>query len=495
MENRSDNNEQSALAFPIGLRYNLSIQEGVAGSRNLARFSAENPSVFQGTQNNVVRIPVSSPGFLDLKNAVLGFDLKNTSAGGTTVVTLDGGANAIIQRYRVLSSNGNEIERIDSYNQLACVLDQYSSNLSGLVSDSAMNGTPKRLSYTTKTPEVKADQTTKAVTMADGTTITVGTLTALELTVSNPSGGKGYMQEECDDLDTGITRHYESGLKGGFFNPSSAKMLPGNVSFILELTLAPPNNCLKTAATTAGFEARNFILSIPTVQIMDTNAMSRLNMRLSKGVAFQANTFHHHVNTVGSVGPSSIQIGERSRVLKGLMSIFRYQADISDKTKFKISKRTIQPVNNYQYQIGSSQYPSNQINIVCDKANSGANAQTPAGTRLGLSSTADMNISEAYSEVLRVFGGLNSNVSTTVIGQEPFAQSTLNNGCGLIAIDLQAYSDGSVTSGIDTASNSLPVVLNTNLNGALTATMQVDTYSISQLTIIVDEFGNLFSES
>ena len=106
-----------------------------------------------------------------------------------------------------------------------------------------------------------------------------------------------------------------------------------------------------------------------------------------------------------------------------------------------------------------------------------------------------MNISEAYSEVLRVFGGLNSNVSTTVIGQEPFAQSTLNNGCGLIAIDLQAYSDGSVTSGIDTASNSLPVVLNTNLNGALTATMQVDTYSISQLTIIVDEFGNLFSES
>lgn len=495
MENRAMDNEQSALAFPIGLRYNLSIQEGVAGSRNLARFSAENPSVFQGTQNNVIRIPVSSPGFLDLKNAVLGFDIKNTSAGGATVATLDGGANCIIQRYRVISNNGNEIERIDSYNQLACVLDQYSSNLSGLVSDGAMNGTPKRLSYTTKTPSVTADQAGKAVTMADGTTVTVGTLVGLEVTVSNPAGGKGYMQEECDDLDTGITRHYETGLKGGFFNPSSAKMLPPNVSYILELTLAPPNNCLKTASTTPGYEARNFILSIPTVQIMDSNAMSRLNMRLSKGVAFQANTFHHHVNTVGSVGNSSIQIGERSRVLKGLMSIFRYQADISDKTKFKLSKRTIQPINNYQYQIGSSQFPANQIDIACDKAVNAGGAQTPAGTRLGLSSTADMNISEAYSEILRVFGGLNANVSTTVIGQEPYAQSTLNNGCGLIAVDLQAYSDGSVSSGIDTASNSLPVVLNTNLNGALTATMQVDTYSISQLTIMVNEFGELFSES
>ena len=496
MENRTAESE-SALAFPIGLRYNLAIQQGVAGSRNLSRFSAENPSVFQGSQNNVVRIPVSSPGFLDLKNAVLGLDLKNTSTGGTPVMTLDGGAHSIIQRYRVLSSNGNEIERIDSYNQIHTVLDQYSTNLSGLVSGCAMDGTPRRLSYTTKTPSVTADQAGKAITMADGTTLTVGTLTGLSVSVANPLGGKGYLQTECDDLDTGITRHYEFGLKGGFFNPSSAKMLPPNVSFILELTLAPPANCIVTAAaTTQGYEATNFILSCPTVQIMDPNASARLNMRLQKGVAYQANTFHHHVNTVtAGAGNASIQIGERSRVLKGLISIFRYQADIAAVTKFKISKRTIQPINNYQFQIGSSQYPSNNIDIVCDKAQAAANAQTVAGVRLGLSSNADMNISEAYSEVLRVFGGLNANVSTTVIGAEPFAQSTLNNGCGLIAVDLQAYSDGSVTSGIDTASNSLPVMLNINKNGAANATMQVDTYSISQLTIMVDEFGQLFSES
>ena len=134
MENKNESASDSSLAFPIGLRYNLSIQQGVAGSRNLARFSAENPSTFQGTQNNVVRIPVSSPGFLDLKNAVLGFNIENTSTGGTTVVTLDGGANAILQRYRVLSNNGNEIERIDSLkskglDQLEIYLDIINNNL------------------------------------------------------------------------------------------------------------------------------------------------------------------------------------------------------------------------------------------------------------------------------------------------------------------------------------------------------------------------------
>jgi len=106
-----------------------------------------------------------------------------------------------------------------------------------------------------------------------------------------------------------------------------------------------------------------------------------------------------------------------------------------------------------------------------------------------------MNISEAYTECLRVFGGLNSNMGSCVIGAEEYAQSTLNNGCGLIAVDLMSYSDGSVSSGINTASNALPVVLNIQKNAKIVTDYQVDTYAIKELVVMIDSFGALFSES
>lgn len=482
---------EESVAYPLGVRYNVGIGEGVSGSRNLVKFQAENPSTFTGVNNNVVRIPVSSGSFLDLKNAVLGYKFKNTSAGGTTEASLDGGAACVIQRLRVLSNQGMEIERLDQYGQLHAILDQYSGSLSSLISNCAMDGSARRISYSTKQPSLEITASSTG-TLADGTSIQTGAIGG-SITIVNEVGGKGYMQEESDTLNTAISRNYQFGLKAGFFNPSTAKMLPPNVSFVLELTLAAPASCIKTAATTPAYEATNFILSVPSVNILDVAAMNRLNERLSRGVSYKCTSFNHHVNTLTSgAGSASLQIGDRSLVLKGLISVIRPQADLSDKTKFKLSKRTIQPVEHYQYQIGSAQFPVNQVQIVCDPSTS----YTTLGTRLGLKTNDTMNISEAYTECLRVFGGLNSNMGSCVVGMEEYAQSTLNNGCGLIAVDLMSYSDGSVSSGINTASNALPVVLNLQKNSKSAAgTLQVDTFAIKELTVMIDSFGMLFSES
>jgi hypothetical protein len=478
--------EEQSIAYPLGVRYNVGITEGVAGSRNLVKFQAENPSTFTGVNNNVVRIPVSSGSFLDLKNAVLGCTFTNKSG---QVATLDGSIACIIQRLRVLSLQGNEIERLDQYGQLHTILDQYSGSLTSLISNCAMDGGARRVSSSVKQPS-KAIEASSTEILADGTSITTGAI-GDSITIVNELGGKGYMQEECDSLDTNISRSYQMGLKAGFFNPSTAKMLPPNVSFVLELTLASAASCIKTAATPS-YEATNFILSVPSVNILDVAAMNRLNERLSRGVSYKCTSFNHHVNTMASgAGPASLQIGDRSLVLKGLISVFRPQAELSDSTKFKLSKRTIQHLDNYQYQIGSSQYPVNQVQIKTDTSTD----FTTLNTRLGLSSDSTMNISEAYTECLRVFGGLNSNMGSCVVGAEEFAQSTVNNGCGLIAVDLMTYSDGSVSSGINTASNALPVVLNLQKNEKIKTTYQVDTYAIKEITVMIDSFGQLFSES
>src|SRR5210317_790894 len=124
MERQQQVEVQQQVSMPMGLRYDLAVSDSIPANRNIAQFLASNASVF-GVSNNTIRINVSSGSFLDLKNALLQYELKNTTS---QTIQLDGGADCVINRIRVLSSDGSEIERIDSYNIIASILDQYTTN-------------------------------------------------------------------------------------------------------------------------------------------------------------------------------------------------------------------------------------------------------------------------------------------------------------------------------------------------------------------------------
>ena len=88
---------------------------------------------------------MSSGTFLDQKNARLCFDLKNTTADP---VHLDGGAQCLIQRLRVFSVQGVELERIESYGLLHTTLEQYTAGDTHMKASNILSGAPSRCQET-----------------------------------------------------------------------------------------------------------------------------------------------------------------------------------------------------------------------------------------------------------------------------------------------------------------------------------------------------------
>ena len=156
MERQSRPTQQLAPmsgAIPQGLRYGSGASDGIPATRHLSVFTAENQSIFTPS-NFVVRIPVSSGAFLDQKNARLCFDLKNTTDAAAATpaqgdpVHLDGGAQCLIQRLRILSVQGVELERIESYGLLHTTLEQYTADDTHMKASNILSGAPSRCQET-----------------------------------------------------------------------------------------------------------------------------------------------------------------------------------------------------------------------------------------------------------------------------------------------------------------------------------------------------------
>ena len=476
---------EQTLAMPLGMRFDLAISDAVPANRNIAQFLASNASDFNSS-NNTIRINVSSGAFLDLKASVLQFELKNTTA--THTIQLDGQADCVINRIRVLSSDGSEIERIDSYNVISSVLDQYTTGDGAMRVNGVLKGAPQRMDDSPEFATVTLAGAAVAASISTVTGLTFANTGGLggDLTIGNPLGGRGYDQTQCDKLATGIVRKYSFPLKCGFFNPATSKLLPPNSPFQLEITLESSGAaCLVNlgADTAPSFQVNNVELHCPAVTVNDPGFMARLNGRMSSGMSWKCNSYQHYVNVTGAnTGKDVIQISARARSLKGLITLMRKQSYLNSNQKFKISKRSIQYVNDYQYKIGSNNYPVDRVNIVTSTASTG----TTVGARVRLADSAGLDVSEAYTHALRLTGNLNQSNADTLIGIEAFAQSEVNNGVGILAMDLSAFSDGSVNSGMNTLNN-LPCSLEFTRATPITidaGSVQVDTYSVNELVII-----------
>ena len=446
MQRPSSDPMQGSLSgsIPESLQYGAEASQGLSGTRSMRNFAAENPGTFSPA-NNTIRIPVSASSFLDMQRSRLCFDLTNN--GASTSQTLDGSAACVIQRLRILSNTGSELERMESYNLISAVLNQYQAS----------------------------EEDSRELSICGGGASFIG------------ASGTGYNGVQCDVLNTNVIRHYEIKLLAGWFNPSLGKLLPPNVSFVLELTLASAASAFKCNATVAAanYTLTNLFLKIPAVRVDDAGFMQRAAMLQQRGYSFPAVTYKLYTSsTDAAAGSTSIQISDRSHSLTALIAVMRGQSKVNDYNDFKLCKRTLQYVSSYQFVIGADLYPPTQVELSTDvtPAGTASSGTAPATVQFTGASVAGLNVSAVYNQVKQVFPG------PSIVDLNSFANSenTLNNGIGILAVDCKGYhSDKRTHSGIDTASQAVPITF----KFMKTAAAVLTTASIPSTNIQVDVFA------
>ena len=124
-----------ATITPRDLMYSVAQKPvSIPSTAQTRKFLPITSGVYTATSNNIVRIPVNANAFVDLKNAMLRYSLKNT---GANPVALDGSSASWISRLNILGPDGAPLETIDNYNRLYQALSQLErsrDNIQGITS-------------------------------------------------------------------------------------------------------------------------------------------------------------------------------------------------------------------------------------------------------------------------------------------------------------------------------------------------------------------------
>lgn len=110
-------------APPKGVKFGSLLPMGVKGKQVTRKLFPQNGSTFSSATNNVIRIPLNGPFFLNGGDSYLSFDVavKNlSSSAAITAAKLDSSAHSLINRLRIEGPDGSEVERIEDYASLHC---------------------------------------------------------------------------------------------------------------------------------------------------------------------------------------------------------------------------------------------------------------------------------------------------------------------------------------------------------------------------------------
>jgi hypothetical protein len=332
-------------------------------------------------------------------------------------MNVDGGAACCIERLRVLSNQGQVLESIDHYNLWAATTGQFT----------ATQEENDAMSILAQGPTDIGDNT------------------------SSGQWGVDAVHPVCVPL------------KCAFFQCASAKYLPANAAFTLEITLAAANaSFVRGDAGNIVYTVTNAYLQVPEVQVTDPGfAANLLALAGESGgiLSWSGLTAKTSFGTLQGAANHTIHINDRSRSLRGLMSIFRNNATVATSTVYALSAKSIETVSQWNYDIAGRPCPAQAVDVV-----------VPRGT------------AHTYAQLCRLWSSTGSMNAGLVSRAEFDGAYAAVGAIACIGCALESFEDGSLYSGIDTASMAQPVSLRVTTAAAIAATtVEVTTYALADI--------------
>lgn len=404
--------QNQTVALPSSMRYSMSSLKAVSAETTLRQFASSNGSSFSTTVNEI-RIPVSGhDGFLDVSKSYLYFVIKNTNADAGENLTLDSDGLCWVDSIRI-ESQGVLLERLDQaalWNNLRNrwtkgALDSMAHNAKagGYASfSSAKNGS--------EIDEVKS------------------------LAICTP-------------------------LPLGFTNPAGGKALPAGTQFDIVIRVNPTAAaCFKwEKADHYAFTIDNPRFYCPVYRIENREVMSEYAQVLStRGISWTGDCAKTYISSLATgAGTTSLQINDRSKSLKGLVSAKRVTADLTDRAKNSQSETNITGVIQLSYIIEGKNYPQDTIQ---------------------LSAT---DYSRLYDQCEKAMAPHSGKPNKPQVSGVDFKSGGTQ---GLMGVDLKKFDDSRLVDiGLNTTGGS-PNVLEITTDAGHNAASQVTTYAISECT-------------
>lgn len=389
--------------LPQSMRYAIGSKRAVSARCSHLNFQPFNGNSFTPDSNNEIRINIQAPGFLDTAKHILRFSVAAVTT--TAAANIDYSLASLFDQLRI-ESNGTVLERIDRYS----VID----NIKSMYNDSF------------------AEKRMKSSTALGNSTVDVKSLgTAFDTTGSTVTGS---IQ-----------------LRSGLLMSKHGHALPmGGPPIELILRLNSAAACLFGAATSGltSVTVSNVAFLCPMYQIDSESIMAQYKQVLAtQPITICGETYKTYVNSVvASSSTQVLQINDRSRSLKALVSAQRPSGNSTTYIAPSNSEFVITGVDRYTYNIAGAQYP-------------------PGGIQMD-DTLVSVNVCEAMDQAGKALAPYNQLRGHGLVGVAEFAAPVSaaankdGGGKAVMSIDLRRFSDEErCFVGMDTASNAQPITL------------------------------------
>lgn len=352
----------------------------------------------------------------------------------TQSVQLDCGLMSMIETLIIKAPDGTELERIEDYNLLHALLDDYRQT--------DQEHDKHRVSEFLESANLSA----KSSPMDD---------LSLASAVSIPVEGQ---------------RALSSKIYGSFFQSHQKKMLPPGVSFSVHMQFCDAKAAGKYCGRVSSpkLEWSDVYMIIPSVQVNDLG-FNQTTMRLrDSGYMFFGETYRRFVNTIGADTDAStqIQVPVRCASLNGMITIIRPDTYTNNAQRHSLASKSIRHVKEYSANVGSEMYPPQPVKLqIFDQAISYKDKINRT------------DFSEAFQQVVATLGA-------PTFEPTKFTRSWAGDGRGVICLDLAPYhkSDMQAVAGVDTKTNAIPVMLNLTMRPVVSSSGYAPTNRLTLTT-------------